>query len=90
MALAATAVTVGTTATPLTTAGETDQRTGLTAVVANVGTGTVYLGNASVTAAAGYPLDAGNQLAIDLDAGERLHGIVASGTVAVRVLQQGS
>jgi hypothetical protein len=61
------------------------------------GTNTVYLGDSSVTASDGYPLDAGDVLmpqdiahaSLRGRAEDRLYGIVASGTEDVRVLVDG-
>lgn len=86
------AVTVGTTATELTVAGEdwADQVGGSALAVDNIdGTATVYVGGANVAAANGYPVRAGSEKSFDLDQGERLYAIVASGTQSVRTLRLG-
>lgn len=49
----------------------------------------VSLGGSTVTAAAGFELLAGEFVAIDLDAGEKLYAAAASGTVTVHVLEGG-
>lgn len=98
MALAQAQVSVSTTAT-LLSGTETDDARGQTVVVQNPSTSVdVFLGTASVTSSVyGYVLKAssstaGNQLnavAITLQAGETLYGIVASGTQTVNVLRTG-
>jgi hypothetical protein len=94
MAIATAAVTVATTATLLATGGggavdaAYDRKTTVTVKPATAGTGdSVFVGGSGVTAASGIPLGGG--ISFDLDAGEALYGIVASGTVAVRVLEHG-
>lgn len=89
MAVSARAVTVATTATQLDTNGRPRSRGGQSLSAYNDGAATVYLGGADVTTAAGYPLAAGEHMAFDLNGGDQLFGIVASGTVAVRVLEIG-
>ena len=89
MALDPRAVSVATTATRIDTSSETDLARGSSVAVYNNGAATVYLGDADVTTSIGYPLAAGAHFAIDLDPAEALYGIVASGTVEVRVLEAG-
>lgn len=88
MAVAAARVNVATSATRLDTA-ESDSTAGRSVLVRNRGAAAVNLGASGVTTATGYQLDAGETVAIDLDPGEQLHGICASGTVACHVLQRG-
>lgn len=86
------AVSVGTSAVRLDSA-PTDTLAGVRVIVIAQGTGTLVLGGtAAVTAAAGcrLPVVAGTVLSIDLDRGETLFGIVASGTVSVDVLTAGA
>lgn len=45
---------------------------------------TVFLGAPGVTVATGYPLEANNELELELEG--PLHGVVAAGTVTVFVL----
>lgn len=89
MALDPRAVSVATTATRIDTSSETDMARGSSVAVYNNGAATVYLGDDGVTTANGYPLAAGSHMSIDLDPSEALYGIVASGTVEVRVLEAG-
>lgn len=89
MALDPRAVSVATTATRIDTEVETDRAPGSSVAVYNNGAATVYLGDADVTTAVGYPVAAGEHFSIDLDTSEALFGIVAAGTVEVRVLEQG-
>lgn len=91
MAVASTAVTVATTATLIASGGSGAGRTAGTTVAvkpAVSGTGdTVFLGGSDVTTANGFPLGGGMSYALNDD--EDLYGIVASGTVAVRVMENG-
>lgn len=97
MAVKSTAVTVATTATRLDTAVEavsstrSDAIAGQGVLVWNDGAATIYLGGSDVTTANGVPVPAGTwSPAIELaELGEGLYGIVASGTVAARVLESG-
>jgi hypothetical protein len=81
-------ITVGTTATLLVAATAFDQ----TAYVHNMehggGNPVVYLGDATVTAANGFELDAGDYITIGVGDHEALYAITASGTVKVSVLKQ--
>ena len=88
MALKSTHVTVGSTATRL------DQVTGAGATesicVKNLSTAgaAVYIGGSDVTTSNGFALDPGESMSDDsLDLSEGLYGIVASGTIAVHVLE---
>jgi hypothetical protein len=89
MAITAASVSVGTTAV-LLSAGEGDAQVGSSVAVAvPSGGSTVYLGDNTVTSAAGFPLAAGSSFSVDLNQGESLYGVTASGTQAVNVLRQG-
>jgi hypothetical protein len=81
-------ITVGTTATLLVAATAFDQ----TAYIHNMehggGNPVVYLGDATVTAANGFELDAGDYITIGVGDHEALYAITASGTVKVSVLKQ--
>jgi ABC-type taurine transport system substrate-binding protein len=90
-------VSVGTTATSLATA-PTDSQAGQSIRVKNKSgaAASVYLGRANtVTAAAGanatngYELEAGETLNWNMQPGESLWGIVASGSVVVHVFEGG-
>lgn len=63
---------------------------GLRAVLSNGGPADVFIGASSVTTGAGFKLPAGGTISVQLDAGEAVHGIVASGTSTVSVLTGGS
>lgn len=76
-------VSVATTATRIAT-GDSD---GCIATIKNIGSADVYLGGSSVTTATGLALGASAAMSLDLDAGENLYGIVATGTVLVRVMR---
>lgn len=89
MALTSRAVSVATTATRLDTVDETDSVFGSSVAVHNNGAATVFVGGSSVTTAAGFPVAAGTSVSLDVQTAEGLWGIVASGTVEVRVLEVG-
>jgi hypothetical protein len=88
VAITSAQITVGTTAL-LVSGTETDSRLGQSVSVANTGATTVYLGPAAVTTATGFPLAANGYQAVDLDTGEALYAVVASGTCVVGVLRTG-
>ena len=82
-------VSVGTTATLLVAASNFDQ----TAYVHNMAHGggsgnPVFLGDANVTTANGFELDASAYVTIGVGDHEALYAICASGTVNVSVLKQ--
>lgn len=84
------AVTVTTTATRLDTIDETDSVAGSAWSVYNNGSATIYIGGSDVTTANGTPVAAGEHYAADLGTvAEAVYGIVASGTVEVRVFETG-
>jgi len=87
MSVQSAAVTVATTATAL--AAVDDDFSSIE--VANVGAATVYIGGSDVTTSNGFPVAAGASWypPQSLAGGERVYGIVASGTVEVRVLRFG-
>lgn len=87
MAIETAAVTVATTATAIAVGGGEDRFSTITVKPAESGSAEVYVGPAGVTTATGLPLGGG--ISFDLQAGEALYGIVASGTVAVRVMEHG-
>jgi hypothetical protein len=90
MAVKSRAVSVGTTATALDTVDESDSQMGSSIAVYNNGASTVYVGGSDVTTSNGVPVAAGSWgPSISLDGPERVYGIVASGTVEVRVLEAG-
>ena len=82
------AVTVTTTATKLTDV-RGDTVAGYTLFVANDATPTVYVGGPDVTSATGIPMPTGCSFSADLADNEDLYGVVASGTVPIRVLLGG-
>ena len=89
MALAHERVSVGTTATLLssTYAGKDGQ----TVSVQNPsGSVVVYLGGAGVTTTSyGFALGINSDMSIDLQTGEELYGVVAASTLTVNILRQG-
>lgn len=82
-------VTVTTAATLLTTGVETDGRAGRSIAVRNNGLSSVFLGGPTVTAVTGWELLPDEEISFDLGKLDVLYGIVASGTVAVKILQVG-
>lgn len=91
MAVTVSRVTVSTAAVALNTL-ETDAVAGTRLVITNQdGTNSVDLGDASVTAGAGYELKKGATIQIDLPKGERLYAIRSAGSdVRVDVLRAGA
>lgn len=87
MAFRTAAVSVGTTATKLTTFAD-DYRGDFDALVYNNGASTVFVGGPDVTTANGIPVPAGQSLSIRVEAADP-YGIVASGTVECRVGSMG-
>lgn len=77
------------TATLLTTT-PTDDSAGSSILVTNRhATVSVYLGPSIVTST-GYELKAGESVSVDLNPGETLYAIAASGSVSVHVLEVGT
>lgn len=87
MAVKPARVTVTTAATLLTPA-TTDARSGSSVLIRPAAD--VYVGGPGVTTATGYLVSAGAELAMDLQSGETLHAVAASGTVVVSVLRTGA
>jgi hypothetical protein len=88
MTVSSAAVSVATTATILN-ASETDQIPRYTVALYNASAVTVFVGGSAVTTSTGFPVAAGASFSADLDKGEGLWGIVATGTASVIVLSQG-
>lgn len=88
MAVQAARVTVATSATRLD-ADETDSPPGKSVTFTNRDASvSVDIGPSTVTSGAGYELKPGTSISMDLNSGESVYGIVASGTVRVDVLRQ--
>jgi hypothetical protein len=85
------AVSVGTSAVRLD-ADPTDNASGDRLILIAQGAGTVVLGRSGVAAGTGcrIPVVAGTMIPMDLDQGESLYGIVASGTILFDVLMLGA
>ncbi len=77
------AVSVATTATALPASALSGRRA---LIIANFGSATIYLGASGVTTAAGFPLLAGQSVSLEVGA-LAIYGIVATGTVAARVME---
>ena len=89
MALAHERVSVGTTATLLSSeyAGKDGQTVSVQNPSASV---VVYIGGAGVTTTSyGYALGTSSDMSVELQTGETLYGVVASSTLTVNVLRQG-
>ena len=91
MAIAATRPTMTTTPTLISGGGETDFLPGRSIAVFNPGPVTVLLGGPDVSEDEGYPLAALMTATADLERGDQLYGLVASGDddQAVNALQLG-
>lgn len=85
-----TRVTVDTTADLLANALKDDRVAGVTVVVLNRGSVSVFLGGSTVTATTGFELEAGASLTTTLYGLEALYGITATGSARVDVLVTGS
>lgn len=85
------AVSVGTSATRLDTADDTgDRQAGESLLVYNNSSVTIYIGGAGVTTSTGMPVAANSYgPGMDLQTGDALYGIVASGTAEMRVFETG-
>jgi hypothetical protein len=81
-------ITVDTTATLLVAATAFDQTAYIHNMAHGGGNPVVFLGDATVTAANGFELDAGDYITIGVGDHEALYAICASGTVNVSVLKQ--
>ena len=90
MAVTHAIVSVGTTATKLTS--DYDGKDGQTINVQNpTGGATVYLGGEGVTSSSyGFLLAAGISFSIELQDDEKLYAVVASSTQNVNILRQGT
>jgi hypothetical protein len=90
MAVSHAIVSVGTTATKLTS--DYDGKDGQTISVQNpAGGATVYLGGEGVTSSSyGFILGAGISFSIELQDDEKLYAVVASSTQNVNILRQGA
>ena len=91
MAVRSNIVTVTTSTTALLTGSDTDSNAGFRdALLKNTGAATVYVGGTDVTTATGFPLAAGEGLALsELQPDSMPYGIVAAATCTVAVMQLG-
>lgn len=85
MATVATRVTVGTAAVQVAL----DRDRG-SLLLRNRGSAAVFVGGSGVTSAAGFQVDAGETLALDLEADEAVFAVAASGSHEVHVLRTGA
>lgn len=87
MAIKNSAVSVGTTATALSSAADTGGVPG--SAIAVVPAAQIFVGTSDVTTETGFPVAANATFTADLGPGEALYGVAASGTVSVQVLEIG-
>lgn len=91
MAVRTDRITVGTSASQLTPSTLTDQQLGASSILIKAPAAAVlYVGGQGVTTATGYDIPAGGELALDLNMGERIYGVVSTGTGTVAVLMSGA
>lgn len=88
MALKTAQVTVGTTPVQLT-GPDLDHRDGNSIAVQAPAAATLYIGDATVTSSTGWPVAAGQSLALDLNYGEIVYGVLETGTGTAYVLRTG-
>ena len=89
MTVKATRVTVGTSPTKINSK-PADGLSGSGGQARNRGAASVFVGGSDVTTTDGYEVEAGDVLSFDLDQGENIYGIVASGTCEMHVLEGGT
>jgi len=88
VAVVAAQVAVSTTAALLSADGDGG---GASILVQAPNAAILYVGGSAVTSAAGFPIPAGQSLAVDLPgANDQLYGILASGTGTAGVLRVGA
>lgn len=91
MAIYTSQTSVGTTATLIGPLHSTmaDNQAGGSISIYNPGAVAVVLGNATVTTTNGFTLISGATFQADLQPGELIYGVVATGTQTVQVLETG-
>lgn len=89
MAVKSRTVNVGTTATPLSSSDDSRADSWFEVLNPTGSAATIYVGGADVTTANGRPVAAGQAQEMPVHRGDRVHAIVASGTVDVSVLETG-
>lgn len=89
MAVKADVVSVGTSPTQLTVYSNPDLGGSTGSTVSVHPASAIFIGGPDVSTASGYPVAGGVDLAVDLDMGERLYAVAASGFVSVNVLRTG-
>jgi hypothetical protein len=73
----------------LATGSSTDFREGSSFLVTNNGAAILYVGDSGVSVSNGTPVPAAQSMSVDLATGSTLYGISASGSLDVRVAQEG-
>lgn len=72
------------------TAADLDHRDGNSIAIQAPAASTLYIGgDTTVSASTGWPIAAGQSLALDLHAGEVVYGVLTSGTATAYVLRTG-
>ena len=87
MAVVAAQVAVSTTPVKLS---DDQGRDGASLLVQAPAAAVLFVGGPGVTAAAGFPVPAGQSLSVDLASFDELFGVLASGTDTVAVLRVGA
>jgi hypothetical protein len=88
VAISTAQVAVSTTAAKLTTT-PTDSRAGSSIAITAPSAADLYVGGSGVTSSNGFRVVAGATLTVDLQSGEDLYGVLASGTGTAYVLRSG-
>jgi hypothetical protein len=89
VAVVSASVSVGTSATALSTAG-TDDRPGESLQFTTPASPVIYVGGSNVTSSNGYALAVSTEYFYDLQGGETLYAAVASGSTSLPVLRTGA
>lgn len=88
MAISTAQVAVSTTAAKLTST-PTDSRAGSSIAITAPAAATLYIGGSGVTSTTGFAVAAGASVSLDLQSGEDVYGVLASGTGTAYVLRSG-
>jgi len=88
VAISTAQVAVSTTAAKLTST-PTDSRAGSSIAITAPVAATLYIGGSGVTSTTGFAVAAGASVSLDLQSGEDVYGVLASGTGTAFVLRTG-
>lgn len=86
MSILSSQVVVGTTPLALVTPAYGGANDPYNAIVVNSGPSIVYVGGPTVSVAQGFPLPVGAVFGVDLQVGDNLYGIVATGSQTVSLM----